>query len=215
LDKPIKLLLIEDSPSDALLLRRHLTDAYGAKIVLMQAQTLAEALQQLAAQAFDAVLCDLDLPDSQGLDTFCQIHARAGTAAIVLLTGLEGEEIGMRAVQTGAQDYLMKREIEGNLLPRAIRYALERKRAEQALRRAHNELGSQVAERTRALAQTLAQLSESEARFRMMAESIPIMFWVAGPDGACTHFNRRWLEFTGHTLAQELGFGWTAAGAPR
>jgi diguanylate cyclase (GGDEF)-like protein/PAS domain S-box-containing protein len=214
LDKPIKLLLIEDNPSDALLLREHLTDAYGTKIALIQAQTLVEALQQLAAQAFDAVLCDLGLPDSQGLDTFCQIHARAGTAAIVLLTGLEDEEIGMRAVQTGAQDYLLKHELKGNLLPRAIRYALERKRAEQALRRAHDELEQRVEERTAELTQTLAQLSESEARFRMMAESISVMIWVAGPDDACTHFNRRWLEFTGHTLAQELGFGWTAAVHP-
>ena len=148
MNKPIKLLFIKDSPSDALLLREHLTDVYGTGITLTQAETFAEALQQLVAQAFDAVLCDLGLPDSQGLDTFCQIHARAGTAAIILLTDLEDEEIGMRAVQTGAQDYLMKREIEGNLLPRAIHYALERKQAEQALRRAHDELEQRVKERT-------------------------------------------------------------------
>jgi len=95
---------------------------------------LMEALHQLATERFDAVLLDLSLPDSQGLDTFTTLHAQTLAMPVVILTGLDDKVLAVEAVKEGAQDYLVKDQVDGHLLVRAIHYAIERKRAEEALR---------------------------------------------------------------------------------
>ena len=127
-DKP-KVLLVEDSPGDARLIWEMLAEVKGAQIDLKYADRLSAGLERLAAGGIDVVLLDLSLPDSGGLDTFTKVHAQAPQVPIIVLTGLDDESLAVEAVRGGAQDYLVKGQVDGNLLMRAIRYAIERHRA--------------------------------------------------------------------------------------
>jgi PAS domain S-box-containing protein len=131
---PIKVLLVEDNPTDVLLLRAALEMVRSPSFQVTQVGRRSEALHRLAAECFDVVLLDLSLPDSLGLDTFTTLYGQASGVPIVVLTGLADEAVGVGAVQAGAQDYLLKGQLQGDSLVRAIRYAIERQRAEEALR---------------------------------------------------------------------------------
>jgi PAS domain S-box-containing protein len=133
-NKPIKALLIEDNPADARLLREMLVEVGDAPFELVWADRLSTGLERLAAGDIDAVLLDLSLPDSHGLDTFLQVQAQVPRVPITVLSGLDDAVLALQAVREGAQDYLVKGKIDSNLLIRAIRYAIERKRTEEALR---------------------------------------------------------------------------------
>jgi DNA-binding NarL/FixJ family response regulator len=124
----IRVLLIEDNPADARLLRVTVSQAGTARVELVQATRLSEAMGRLREESFDVALVDLGLPDSQGLDTFIAVHNGAPALPIVVLSGLDDEAVAMEAVQRGAQDYLLKGSVEGPILVRAIRYAIERER---------------------------------------------------------------------------------------
>ncbi|HEX8199855.1 MAG TPA: response regulator [Isosphaeraceae bacterium] len=133
---PRTVLLIEDNPGDAVLVREALADDPSCRFRLVQAECLAAGLQRLEAEPVDAVLMDLWLPDSRGLATFDALHARAARVPIVVLSGLADEAVAVEAVRCGAQDYLVKGPATSALLTRTLRYALGRKRAEEQLRRA-------------------------------------------------------------------------------
>ena len=122
-------LLVEDDADDALLLRGMLGDVPSSGIRLVHVLCLEEALAQLAAERFDAVLLDLSLPDSHGLETFHRLHAHAPQTPVVVLSGLDDEAVALQAVQAGAQDYLTKAHVDGPLIVRSIHYAVERQRA--------------------------------------------------------------------------------------
>jgi two-component system cell cycle sensor histidine kinase/response regulator CckA len=130
----IDVLLVEDNPGDARLLQEILRDVPSTRYRLMQVEQLGQALQCLAAGSFDVILLDLSLPDSQGLETFVRLYPQAIAIPIVVLTGLDDETLAIRAMQAGAQDYLVKGQVSGDLLGRSIRYAIERKWAEQKIR---------------------------------------------------------------------------------
>jgi signal transduction histidine kinase len=132
----IRALLIEDNPGDATLIGEMLRDAGGglAAVDLHCVDRLARGLAHLAAEETDVVLLDLSLPDSQGLDTFAAVHAAAPTIPTVVLSGLDDEGLAFRAVQEGAQDYLVKGQVEGGTILRSMRYAIERQRLEVARR---------------------------------------------------------------------------------
>jgi len=132
----IKALLIEDNPGYVRLAREALAEARGLRVELESVPQLAEGLARLAKGGIDVVLLDLGLPDSTGLETFSRVHDAAGAVPIVVLTGLEDDELAAEAVRQGAQDFLVKRYMDGNLLGRALRYAIERKRLEAQLRQA-------------------------------------------------------------------------------
>ncbi|MBN1811170.1 MAG: PAS domain S-box protein [Anaerolineae bacterium] len=143
----VKILLIEDKPSDAQLVQEMLTNVEGFSFSLEQAGQLSTGLEQLAEGGIDVVLLDLMLPDSQGLDTFTTAHSQASHVPIIVLSSLNDEKLAAQAVRKGAQDYLVKGQVDGNLLARAIRYAVERarieasrKQSEEALRRRTREL---------------------------------------------------------------------------
>ncbi|MCG5052153.1 MAG: response regulator [Myxococcales bacterium] len=123
-------LVIEDNAQDAETIRAMLAPAV-AEIVL--AERLAEGLQILRARDFDAVLADLSLPDARGLDVVVRVRTLSPESAVVILGGLDDEEIALRGVQMGVQDYLSKRGMDQRTLRRTLRYAVERKRAEQSL----------------------------------------------------------------------------------
>jgi len=125
----LRILLVEDNPGDARLIRETLRDA-GMRFELEHAGRLSAALPLLAACAADVVLLDLSLPDAHGLETVTRALAAGPGVAIVVLTGLDDESVAIQAVQAGAQDYLVKGQVEPGTLARALRYALERKRLE-------------------------------------------------------------------------------------
>jgi DNA-binding response OmpR family regulator len=125
---PIRVLLIEDDPDDALLLKESLAEAGAVKVKLVHASSLSDGLKHSGEQEFDVVLLDLNLPDSTGLGTLSSLHTQAPQAPIVVLTGLADEALSVKALQAGAQDYLVKGQANSELLSRAIRYAIERQR---------------------------------------------------------------------------------------
>lgn len=125
-DTHIHALLVEDNAGDARLVREMLAEAGGGKVELTHASTLSEALERLDETPFDLILLDLGLPESSGLDTFTRTHEAHAEIPIVVLSGLDDEQVAIRAVQEGAQDYLAKRHLSGGALLRAMRYAIER-----------------------------------------------------------------------------------------
>ncbi|MBD2112173.1 MULTISPECIES: hybrid sensor histidine kinase/response regulator [Cyanophyceae] len=131
---PIHVLLIEDNPGDRRLMQELLREVTSVAIQLDYADSLGQGMQYLKQSPFDVVLLDLFLPDSQGFATFTQLHQQERKTPIIVTTGLNDETLALNAVQAGAQDYLVKGQITGELLVRSIRYAIERKRAEQKIR---------------------------------------------------------------------------------
>src|SRR3954447_16293498 len=127
---PIRILLVEDDDGDALLVEEVL-DISGALVEITRAATLADALRTNLA-AIDCVLLDLDLPDAQGLSGLHRLKADRADLAVLVLTGLDDDQRGNEAVGAGAQDYLVKGQIDGQGLARAVRYAVERLRADEA-----------------------------------------------------------------------------------
>jgi two-component system cell cycle response regulator len=132
-------LLIEDNRADARLIHELVSEVRSANLDFIFAESLSQGLSRLDSPGIDAVLLDLYLPNSQGMDTFLQVRSRAGNIPILLLTGLSDEDLAIRAVREGAQDYLVKGQVNGNLLVRAINYAIERKRLLAQLEEARQE----------------------------------------------------------------------------
>jgi len=133
-NKAVKVLLIEDNPGYSRLIREILAEAKGSPFELECADRLATGLACLAQGRIDVVLLDLGLPDSQGLSTLVKVQAEASTVPVVVLTGLDDETLAVDAVQEGAQDYLVKGQVDSSLLRHSILYAIERKRAEEKAR---------------------------------------------------------------------------------
>jgi CheY-like chemotaxis protein len=126
--KPLRILLVEDNPGDAVFLCKELSDAMDTPCQVIHVSRLSEALQELGKGKFDLILLDLGLPDSQGLETFGRLHTHSLDPPIVLLTCLDEAAVAVQAVARGAQDYLIKGRTSGPLLARSLRYAIERNR---------------------------------------------------------------------------------------
>ena len=139
--QPLRVLLIEDNPLDARLIQIMLAEAGGGRFKLERADRLSAGMSLLATGDIDMVLLDLSLPDSQGLATFTKVHSEAPQLPIIVMSGLADETVALNAVHEGAQDYLVKGQgVNGPLLVRAMRYALERKRTADQLARYAEEL---------------------------------------------------------------------------
>jgi C4-dicarboxylate-specific signal transduction histidine kinase len=120
------ILLVEDNAADAASIRRALSDSTFGRFEVTVAKRLEEAMQKIAAAAFAAVLLDLNLPDSAGLETLEHLRRQVLHVPIVVLTGLADEELAVAAVQKGAQDYLVKGRAAPETIGRAVRYVIER-----------------------------------------------------------------------------------------
>jgi len=123
-----KVLLIEDNPGDARLIREMIDEDPDAPFSLSCADRLARGLEQLSAGDTELVLLDLSLPDSSGLDTFAKVYAHSPTVPIIVLTGNSDQTVALSAVKSGAQDYLVKGRCDRELLLRSMQYSIERKR---------------------------------------------------------------------------------------
>jgi PAS domain S-box-containing protein len=153
---PLTILLIEDDTDLAKFLRAMLMAA-DASLALARTQRLEQALDRLAQTAFDVILLDLGLEDSAGIDILVTLYRRAPATPIVVLTDHDDEELGALMLQHGAQDYLVKGQMDGPMLLRSMRYAIERKHAAEALRAA-------------------------EVRFRTLVEHLPAITYIAALD---------------------------------
>lgn len=134
-NRSIRVLLIEDNPGDARLIQEMLKAATNVNLRFDHASTLQEGLQYVGdpEKPLDAVLLDLGLPDSQGFETFTNFQENAEGFTVIILSGLNDVDMALNAVRSGAQDYLVKGQINGDLLVRSIRHAIERDEAEKQI----------------------------------------------------------------------------------
>jgi len=132
--RPLTVLLVEEESEQRDAVTEILAAAESPRIDVEEAETLAAALERLSGGGIDLVLLDLNLPDSEGIVTFERASAFAPDVPVVVLTDVDDEDVAVGTVQGGAQDYLVKGEVEANLLLRSVRYAVERHRLLSALR---------------------------------------------------------------------------------
>ncbi len=137
-DGSLRILLVEDNPGDARLTRELLREVGGFRFEMVHVMRFEQALTALRGERFDIVLLDLSLADSSGIETVKRLYAREPTVPMIVLSGMENDGVAMSALQEGAQDYLIKGQGDGNLITRAIRYAIERKSVEGQLVAAKN-----------------------------------------------------------------------------
>jgi len=183
----VKALLVEDNPGDARLIQIMLSEASGDLFEIQTVDRLGAGLREVARVGIGIVLLDLSLPDSRGLATFAQLHAKAPQIPIIVLSGLNDTTVAVQAVHEGAQDFLIKGQVDGQLLTRAMRYAIERKRMTEQLARYTEELRSKNA--------------QLEADFNMAREIQEIFLphqyptfpqWVA-PEESALRFSHRYI----------------------
>lgn len=140
MSETLRLLIVEDNPADADLIREMLPTSGPVIFQTEWVVRLAAALTRLKAPGIDLVLLDLGLPDSRGLVTYHQIRREAPQIPVIVLTGTNDDELAVAAVRDGAQDYLCKSQLGGHLLARSARYAVERKQTECQARQQLDEL---------------------------------------------------------------------------
>ncbi|MEI8123199.1 MAG: ATP-binding protein, partial [bacterium] len=140
----IRILMVEDDDVEAMLLQKMLSRSVPGALQIRRTDRLSAALQELEREDIDLILMDLGLPDSQGIDTFIRMRAEADGTPIIILSGLDNEDLATQTVQLGAQDYIVKGQADGASLARAIRYAIDRSHAQQALAHEHDLLRSVI-----------------------------------------------------------------------
>jgi len=178
-ETPLRILLVEDNPGDVLLIQETLGDGQG-EFELESVERLAAALERLRTGGIHVVLLDLTLPDSAGLGTFTAVRTNAPDVPIVVLTGLSDEALAVATVRDGAQDYLVKGQVDGNLLGRTIRYAFERNQVRRQL---------ETSER---------QLRESEVSYRTLVERAPMGIYRSSAEGKFLSVNAALVRMLGY-----------------
>lgn len=136
----IAILLVEDNPADARLLKKLFARTQEVNVEWVETETRSGAIAAVSERKFDVILLDLLLPDSQGLEALQEVHRKTPTVPIVVLTGLDDEDLATAALREGAQDYLVKGEINRSWLARAIHYAIERQQILDRLQQLNEEL---------------------------------------------------------------------------
>lgn len=183
---PTHILLVDSDLEEARLIRSVLAIPNDGAFTVEWVARFADAIERVALGGVDVLLLDLMLPDAQGLAVFDQLLAAAPNALILILSGENDEGIARQAVERGAQDYLFKGHVDAHWLPRALRYLIERKATQDALR-------------------------ASEARFRAMSDALPLGIFVADGQGSCVYTNAAYQEISGLSSEQALGSQWITA----
>jgi DNA-binding response OmpR family regulator len=188
---PIRVLLVDDDERDYLITRGQLTEiteqahstGSGQAYVVDWARDGDEGLQRIAENRHDVVLLDQQLGRMSGLDVLKQAVACGSRTAFIFLTTRDDPVFGALVLRAGGADHLVKSQINAPLLDRAIRYVLERRRADDVRR-------------------------ESEEKFRLMANAVPALLYVTDTEGRGTYVNQSWLNFRGSSFAEECSEGW-------
>ncbi|CAA7620013.1 conserved hypothetical protein [Candidatus Terasakiella magnetica] len=171
--RSLTVLVIEDNPGDARLVELYLREDPSRPFKVIKAGRLSDGLEVLQTQAIDAVLLDLSLPDSFGMETLSTLRGAQPSIPVVVLTGTADEALALEALRQGAQDYLVKGQGDGELVRRAIRYAMGRSQADAALR-------------------------SSEARFRALFDNAGTGMVLGTPDGGFVHCNPAFCQMVGY-----------------
>jgi PAS domain S-box-containing protein len=191
------ILLVEDSPGDARLVLELLRELPSGRFHVERVDRLESALERLRQASVHVVLLDLGLPDSQGPETFAAVHSQAPDVPIIVLTGLGDESLALRMVREGAQDYLVKGEVDANLLRRSIGHAIERHRTDAEIRRLNDDLERRVAERTSALEAANMEMSRREQELQSYLDAMSTLNAKVAPDGTILLVNRIAQEASG------------------
>lgn len=175
----INVLLVEDNPGDAVIINEMFREIPKIQFNIFHAQRLSEGAKSISENDFHIILLDLQLPDSQGTQTFNQIHNLAPEIPIIILTGLEDEDFALDIVGEGAQDYLVKGQVDSKLLARCINYSIERKHIEH-------------------------QLRESEEKYRLMVEKIHSGVFFVDSRNQLSYVNKQMAKMLGFTVTEML-----------
>ncbi len=178
--KRLKLLLIEDNPGDARLIREMLVSRDESGIDIEHADSLSKGLELLEKNKYDAMLLDLNLPDSDGYATIQKTGPYFAQIPVIILTGMGDEDVATSAIKEGAQDYLPKSELRSGILARSINYAIQRKKSEEALK-------------------------ESEARYRTLIETSGEGIWAVDTDDKIVFVNNKQAEMLGYEVEEMIG----------
>jgi DNA-binding response OmpR family regulator len=138
--RDLRILVVEDNPLDIAIVEDALAGPGSARFAISTVDTLEQAVDMVCRESFEAVLLDLGLPDSQGLDTFLGLHSNVPDLPVVVVSGLDDESLAVEAVRQGAQDYLVKGQMNAALLSRSLVHAIERQRLLVKLREAQSSL---------------------------------------------------------------------------
>lgn len=173
----LSVLVVEDNPGDARLVELYLHEDPARPFKVVKAARLSEGLAALQAQPIDVVLLDLSLPDSFGMDSLARLRTASPTVPVVVLTGTSDEALALEALRQGAQDYLVKGQGDGELVRRAIRYAIGRSAADAALR-------------------------QSESRFRALFDNAGTGVILSDAGGNYIHCNPAFCTMVGYSDAE-------------
>ncbi len=183
--QPYTILIVDDTPEDCVTYQRFLRQDQGWQYKFLLAENGARGIALCHEAQPSCVLLDYRLPDQSGLEVQTALADERGEVAcpVVMLTGTDEVEIAVQAMKLGAQDFINKNHLTPLDLQRAVHNAVERVRLRQALQ-------------------------EQERRFGILAETIPQLVWTCTVDGLCDYLSSRWMEYSGTTLATNLGYGW-------
>jgi two-component system, NarL family, sensor histidine kinase UhpB len=175
----IKILLVEDNPGDVVIIREMLKETQNNDFEVTVADNLEGGIKYLMNEDFDILLLDLNLPDSEGIETFDSINQIAQNLSIIILTGLADEEIAISVVGKGAQDYLIKGQTDGQLLTKSIKYSIERKGIEKKLR-------------------------DSEEKYRLMVDKIQSGVFLLNSENKLKYVNESMAKMLDYTVSEML-----------
>lgn len=178
--KRIQTLLVEDNPGDSELMRIILAESKEPEYVIEVSRKLSQSLELLEEHTFDLIILDLNLPDSEGLETLASVTNAFPELPVVVLTGTTDEDLGIRAVQEGAEDFLVKGHISSQLLFRVLRYAIERK-------------------------QSVIKLQDSESRLKTILDAIEHQILLMGTDHTILWPNLKTCEAAGLPREEIIG----------
>jgi len=183
MNSKIRLLLVDDNPDDVRLIMEILKETKKLDFSITNSARLDKSLKLLDEKQFEMILLDLELPDSQGLETFKKVSPHAPGLPIVILSGLKDESLALKAIKAGAQDYLTKSKMNSNNLVRIVQYAIERKQAKE-------------------------DLKDSENKYRAIFESTGTATLIVDMNTLIIQANKECESVTGYSVSKLVGKSW-------